>query len=180
MEVTGAVENEGREHWALLGEELLQQARWRRKPQLRSPFRRADCAEGDGVRIPRIVEIQVHGFCQSLVASARFLRPTSGQRRSGVRHPESTNNIEKFIRKYANAPETEERDLICKVQDAFRVFARKASAVLGRHGRSSRNHMVDLGRMSDHELQREFKRIGKKADETKARVPEVEDEIASR
>jgi len=43
--------------------------------------------------------------------------------------------------------------------------------------------MVDLERLSDQELrklQKEFERIGQKADETKARVQEVKNEIASR
>ena len=47
----------------------------------------------------------------------------------------------------------------------------------------ARNHMVDLERLSDQELrklQKEFERIGQKADETKARVQEVKNEIASR
>ncbi len=142
-----------------------------------------------------------------------------------------------------------DRDLICKVQDAFRVFARQASAVLGtawvfvcaifvivvwaltghvfhysdtwqliintgttivtflmvfliqntqnrdskavhlkldeliRAVGGARNHMVDLERLSDQELQhlqKEFERIGKKADEAKADVEEVKEEIASR
>ncbi len=47
----------------------------------------------------------------------------------------------------------------------------------------ARNHMVDLERLSDQELQKlqkEFERIGKKADETKGRVAEVQEAIASR
>jgi low affinity Fe/Cu permease len=149
----------------------------------------------------------------------------------------------------APADGKDERDLICRVQDAFRVFARQASAVLGtawafviaigiivvwaatghffsysdtwqliintgttivtflmvfliqntqnrdskavhlkldeliRAVGGARNHMVDLERLSDqelHKLQKEFERIGKKADETKARVAEVQEEIASR
>ncbi len=47
----------------------------------------------------------------------------------------------------------------------------------------ARNHMVDLERLSDQELQhlqKEFERIGKKADEAKADVEEVKEEIASR
>ncbi len=46
-----------------------------------------------------------------------------------------------------------------------------------------RNHMVDLDRLSDLELRKlqdEFERIGQKADETKARVQEVKNGIASR
>jgi low affinity Fe/Cu permease len=143
----------------------------------------------------------------------------------------------------------EERDLLCKVQDAFRVFARGSSAVLGtawsfviaiaiiviwaasghlfhysdtwqliintgttivtflmvfliqntqnrdskavhlkldeliRAVGGARNHMVDLERLSDQELQKlqtEFERIGKKADEANARVAEVKEEIKSR
>ena len=138
---------------------------------------------------------------------------------------------------------------MCKVQDAFRVFARKASEVLGtpwafviaiaiivvwaasghifhysdtwqliintgttivtflmvfliqntqnrdskavhlkldeliRAVGGARNHMVDLERLSDNELkelQGEFERIGKKADETKAQLKEVKKEIVSR
>ena len=47
----------------------------------------------------------------------------------------------------------------------------------------ARNHMVDLERLSDQELRKlqdEFERIGQKADETKACVQEVKNEIASR
>ena len=47
----------------------------------------------------------------------------------------------------------------------------------------ARNHLVDLDRLSDNELrqlQQEFKRIGKKADEAKAGMKEVKKEIASR
>ena len=47
----------------------------------------------------------------------------------------------------------------------------------------ARNHLVDLDRLTDQELrelQKEFERIGKKADETKARVAQVEKELASR
>jgi len=47
----------------------------------------------------------------------------------------------------------------------------------------ARNHMVDLERLSDQELrklQKDFERIGQKAGETKARVQEVKNEIASR
>jgi low affinity Fe/Cu permease len=138
---------------------------------------------------------------------------------------------------------------MCKVQDAFRVFARSTSAVLGtawafviaiaiiviwaltghifhysdtwqliintgttivtflmvfliqntqnrdskavnlkldeliRAVGGARNHMVDLDRLSDNELkdlQCEFERIGKKADESKAQAKEVKAEIASR
>ncbi len=44
----------------------------------------------------------------------------------------------------------------------------------------ARNHLVDLDRLSDNELQQEFERIGKKADEAKAEMKEVKKEIASR
>ena len=47
---------------------------------------------------------------------------------------------------------------------------------------SARNHLVDLDRLSDRELrdlQKEFERIGKKADETKARAQDVHQEFAS-
>jgi low affinity Fe/Cu permease len=47
----------------------------------------------------------------------------------------------------------------------------------------ARNHMVDLERLSDQELQKlqtEFERIGKKADEANQRVAEVKEEIRSR
>ncbi|MEP6937806.1 MAG: low affinity iron permease family protein [Chthoniobacterales bacterium] len=143
----------------------------------------------------------------------------------------------------------EERDLFCKVQDAFRVFAKNASAVLGtawsfvialliiviwaatghvfhysdtwqliintgttivtflmvfliqntqnrdskavhlkldeliRAVGGARNHMVDLERLSDTELQKlqkEFERIGKKADQANTRVDEVKAELKSR
>jgi low affinity Fe/Cu permease len=138
---------------------------------------------------------------------------------------------------------------MCKVQDVFRVFARKASEVLGtawafviaiaiivvwaltghifhysdtwqliintgttivtflmvfliqntqnrdskavnlkldeliRAVGGARNHMVDLDRLSDNELkelQSEFERIGRKADDAKANAKEVKAEIASR
>jgi len=142
--------------------------------------------------------------------------------------------------------EKEERSLLCKVQDAFRVFARKTSEVLGTAwsfvaallviviwaalGRTfhysdtwqliintgttivtflmvfliqntqnrdskavhlkldeliravggARNHLVDLERLSDAELQKlqkQFEHIGKKADATSDHVEEVKDEI---
>ncbi|MDQ6765369.1 MAG: low affinity iron permease family protein, partial [Verrucomicrobiota bacterium] len=47
----------------------------------------------------------------------------------------------------------------------------------------ARNHMVDLERMSDTELQtlqKEFEKIGQKADEANKRVAEVKEEIESR
>ncbi len=47
----------------------------------------------------------------------------------------------------------------------------------------ARNHMVDLERLSDQELvkiQKEFKRIGKRADEAKTQVSEVKAELKSR
>lgn len=47
----------------------------------------------------------------------------------------------------------------------------------------ARNHMVDLGRLPDAELpelQKEFKRISKKADGARERAAEVEEEIESR
>ncbi len=47
----------------------------------------------------------------------------------------------------------------------------------------ARNHMVDLERLSDtdlQQLQKEFERIGKKGQETKARAAEVRKEIKSR
>lgn len=145
--------------------------------------------------------------------------------------------------------DSEERDLFCKVKDAFRVFAKNASAVLGtawsfviallviviwaatghvfhysdtwqliintgttivtflmvfliqntqnrdskavhlkldeliRAVGGARNHMVDLERLSDTELQKlqkEFERIGKKADQAKTRIDEVKAELKSR
>jgi low affinity Fe/Cu permease len=143
----------------------------------------------------------------------------------------------------------DDRDIFCKVQDAFRVFARQSAAVLGtpwafvlaiaiivvwavtghlfhysdtwqliintgttivtflmvfliqntqnRHSKAvhlkldeliravtgARNHLVDLERLSDQELQKlqsEFERIGAKADEAKVRVSEVKEELKSR
>lgn len=47
----------------------------------------------------------------------------------------------------------------------------------------ARNHMVDLERLSDTELQKlqkEFERIGKKGDDMKARAAQVKEEIRSR
>ena len=47
----------------------------------------------------------------------------------------------------------------------------------------ARNHLVDLERLSDQELvqlQKEFERIGKKAESAKASMAEVKEEIASR
>jgi low affinity Fe/Cu permease len=138
------------------------------------------------------------------------------------------------------------RNLFCRVQDAFRVFARGASAVLGtawvfvgaitiiavwaatghfydysdtwqllintgttivtflmvfliqntqnrdskavhlkldeliRAIDSARNHLVNVDRLSDEELktlEKQFKRISKKADETLGRVEDVVDEV---
>ncbi len=149
----------------------------------------------------------------------------------------------------SSEPEKDERDIFCRVQDAFRVFARGSSAVLGtawafvvaiaiiviwgatghlfnysdtwqliintgttivtflmvfliqntqnrdskavhlkldeliRAISGARNHLVDIERLSDQELQtlqKEFERIGKKADEAKAGVKAVKEEIASR
>ncbi len=146
-------------------------------------------------------------------------------------------------------PAVGDKDIFCKVQDAFRVFARGSSAVLGtawsfviailiivvwgasghifhysdtwqliintgttivtflmvfliqntqnrdskavhlkldeliRAVGGARNHMVDLERMSDTELQtlqKEFEKIGQKADEANKRVAEVKEEIESR
>jgi low affinity Fe/Cu permease len=142
-----------------------------------------------------------------------------------------------------------ERDIFCKVQDAFRIFARQASAVLGtawafvvailiiviwgitghifnysdtwqliintgttivtflmvfliqntqnrdskavhlkldeliRAVSGARNHLVDIERLSDQELQKlqkEFERIGKKADRASERVLEVKAELKAR
>ncbi len=139
-----------------------------------------------------------------------------------------------------------ERDFICRVQDAFRVFARGASAVLGtawafviaiativiwaltghifhysdtwqliintgttivtflmvfliqntqnrdskavhlkldellRAISGARNHLVDIERLSDQELQaleKEFERIGQKADKANARVKKVKNDV---
>ncbi len=44
----------------------------------------------------------------------------------------------------------------------------------------ARNHMVDLERLSDQELQKEFERIGKKADAANVGVSEVKRELKSR
>lgn len=47
----------------------------------------------------------------------------------------------------------------------------------------ARNHLVDIERLSDQELrtlQKEFERIGQKADEANARASEVKEELASR
>ena len=47
----------------------------------------------------------------------------------------------------------------------------------------ARNHLVDLERLSDQELQKlqsEFERIGAKAEEAKVRVSEVKEELKSR
>lgn len=145
--------------------------------------------------------------------------------------------------------EPDERDVFCKVQDAFRLFARNTSAVLGtawsfvialltiiiwagtghifgysdtwqliintgttivtflmvfliqntqnrdskavhikldeliRSIGGARNQLVDLERPSDNELQqfqKEFERIGKKADAANAKATEVEEEIELR
>ena len=142
-----------------------------------------------------------------------------------------------------------ERDIICKVQDAFRVFARRASEILGtawvfvlalviiviwavtghifnysdtwqliintgttivtflmvfliqntqnrdskavhlkldeliRAVGGARNHLVDIERLSDQDLQRlqkEFERIGKKADKASGRVSELKAELKAR
>jgi len=143
----------------------------------------------------------------------------------------------------------DEGDIFCKVQDVFRVFARRASEVLGtawsfviaiviivlwattghifnysdtwqliintgttivtflmvfliqntqnrdskavnlkldeliRAMGGARNHLVDLERLSDQELvklQKEFERIGKKADQAKSSVDEVKEELKKR
>jgi low affinity Fe/Cu permease len=148
-----------------------------------------------------------------------------------------------------NGISREERDIFCKIQDAFRVFARRTSEVLGsawsfvvaiaiivvwaatghifhysdtwqliintgttivtflmvfliqntqnrdakavslkldeliRAVGGARNQLVDLERLSDDELvelQKEFERIGKKAEAAKTGVAEVKEEIASR
>ncbi|MBA2585417.1 MAG: low affinity iron permease family protein [Chthoniobacterales bacterium] len=148
-----------------------------------------------------------------------------------------------------SAPREDDRDLLCKVQDAFRVFARRTSEVLGtawsfvvaiaiiaiwaatghifhysdtwqliintgttivtflmvfliqntqnrdskavnlkldeliRAVGGARNNLVDLERMSDQELvklQKEFQRIGNKANEAKADVAGVKKELKSR
>ena len=148
-----------------------------------------------------------------------------------------------------NGASRENRGIICKIQDAFRVFARRTSEILGtawsfvaalaiiviwaatghifhysdtwqliintgttivtflmvfliqntqnrdskavglkldeliRAVGGARNNLVDLERLSDEELiqlQKEFERIGKKADAAKASVAKVKEEIASR
>ena len=142
---------------------------------------------------------------------------------------------------HTNGRAEDDRDFFCKIQDAFRVFARRTSAVLGtawafviaiaiivvwaltghifhysdtwqliintgttivtflmvfliqntqnrdakavalkldeliRAVGPARNHLVDIERLSDQELQKlqkEFERIGKKADNAEAEVTE--------
>ncbi len=142
----------------------------------------------------------------------------------------------------SRAKKRDDRDLFCKVQDVFRVFARRSSDVLGtawsfviaiaviviwgvtghlfnysdtwqliintgttivtflmvfliqntqnrdskavhlkldeliRVASGARNHLVDIERLSDQELQKlqqEFERIGRQADRAKAEVSEV-------
>ncbi len=176
-----------------------------------------------------------------------FHRPANGYTRFAS--PSRIRGITKPREDGRRKPEPEERDLFCKVQDAFRVFARGASHVLGtawvfvlailvivvwaatghifhysdtwqliintgttivtflmvfliqntqnrdskavhlkldeliRSIGGARNHMVDLERLSDTELQKlqkEFERIGKKGDDMKARAAQVKEEIRSR
>jgi len=73
----------------------------------------------------------LNGLRQSFLASPRFASPTRQRYAGSIPQSESTNISLTTTRDAAEAAPTDERDLICKVQDAFRVFARKASAVLG-------------------------------------------------
>ncbi len=64
------------------------------------------------------------------------MRPSKGKLPPERRKSDSSSEISRIKNKAKNwqvvgAPAVEERTLICRVQDAFRVFARAASAILG-------------------------------------------------
>jgi low affinity Fe/Cu permease len=127
MKISRAVDQKWRQPTLLLAIETLHLARRGRETQPRPPTADIATPERESTQLPGIIEIQVQGVIEPLnheEKNAKQGAQPAAFKRSLVAIAKKTNN-----RKQGETPD--EPDIFCRVQDAFRVTARKTSAVLG-------------------------------------------------
>src|SRR5450432_4391710 len=127
MKITGAVHEKRRQPQAPLALKLLDLARPRGEAEPRSPVAGVDARQGRRWQLPGIIEIQM----KDRIGHCRHEEKTRAKARKRHRSSDPIITIAKQANNRKPKEEPDQPDIFCRVQDAFRVIARRTSAVFG-------------------------------------------------